>query len=240
MFGLGFVGNVGHFWYGGLDKFIKLKLRYVPKSTRFVAQWQWMIYLYSSHNGISYGFSFAASPSDIVCVPETTQFNTDSGFIGNITTSTSVSPTSSAPLVFAAAGTLSLSTLVVDLKCKSSVDGLRDSCLQLSNAKGSNRFANLAMLEEDIQLDVVTSPSQSMSPSVETSAQFVYNSSLPSTPSSFSDLFVDNVLATSSDNFDMAQRSRGYGSKYEIIFILKFHLFRWYFVLLDLKGKYSF
>ncbi|CAN6878503.1 unnamed protein product [Brassica oleracea] len=276
MFGLGFVGNVGHFcnhfWflscffhnhlainphvcispnpakllylryrrYGGLDKFIKLKLRYVPKSTRFVAQWQWMIYLYSSHNGISYGFSFAASPSDIVCVPETTQFNTDSGFIGNITTSTSVSPTSSAPLVFAAAGTLSLSTLVVDLKCKSSVDGLRDSCLQLSNAKGSNRFANLAMLEEDIQLDVVTSPSQSMSPSVETSAQFVYNSSLPSTPSSFSDLFVDNVLATSSDNFDMAQRSRGYGSKYEIIFFLKFHLFRWYFVLLDLKGKYSF
>ncbi|KAF2530779.1 hypothetical protein F2Q70_00032698, partial [Brassica cretica] len=154
--------------------------------------------------------AISASPSDIVCVPETTQFNTDSGFIGNITTSTSVSPTSSAPLVFAAAGTLSLSTLVVDLKCKSSVDGLRDSCLQLSNAKGSNRFANLAMLEEDIQLDVVTSPSQSMSPSVETSAQFVYNSSLPSTPSSFSDLFVDNVVATSSDNFDMAQRSRGY------------------------------
>ncbi|WZZ75458.1 hypothetical protein YC2023_086828 [Brassica napus] len=115
--------------------------------------------------------AISASPSDIVCVPETTQFNTDSGFIGNITTSTSVSPTSSAPLVFAAA----------------------------------------AMLEEDIQLDVVTSPSQSMSPSVETSAQFVYNSSLPSTPSSFSNLFVDNVVATSSDNFDMAQRSRGYG-----------------------------
>ncbi|CAF2133079.1 unnamed protein product [Brassica napus] len=85
-----------------------------------------------------------------ICVPETTQFNTDSGFIGNITTSTSVSPTSSAPLVFAAAGTLSLSIPVVDLKCKSSVDGLPDSCLQLSDAKGSNRFVNLAMLEEDI------------------------------------------------------------------------------------------
>ncbi|WZZ85752.1 hypothetical protein YC2023_114331 [Brassica napus] len=153
--------------------------------------------------------SISASPSDIVCVPETTQFNTDSGFIGNITTSTSVSPTSSAPLVFAAAGTLPLSTPVVDLKCKSSVDGLRDSCLQLSDAKGSNRFANLAMLEEDIQLDVVTSPSQSMSPSVETNAQFVYNSSVPSTLSSFSDLFVDDVVATSSDSFDMAQRSRG-------------------------------
>ncbi|KAL0643953.1 hypothetical protein Bca4012_042243 [Brassica carinata] len=65
------------------------------------------------------------------------------------------------------------------------------------------------MLEEDIQLDVVTSPSQSMSPSVETNAQFVYNSSVPSTPSSFSDLFVDDVVATSSDSFDMAQRSRG-------------------------------
>ncbi|CAN8258259.1 unnamed protein product [Cochlearia groenlandica] len=37
MFGFGFVGPVGHFWYEGLDKFIKLKLRYAPKSTRFVA-----------------------------------------------------------------------------------------------------------------------------------------------------------------------------------------------------------
>ncbi|WZY86396.1 hypothetical protein YC2023_032780 [Brassica napus] len=48
-----------------------------------------------------------------------------------------------------------------------------------------------------------------MSPSVETSTQFVYNSSLPSTPSSFSDLFVDNVVATSSDSLDLSQRSRG-------------------------------
>ncbi|CAN7113738.1 unnamed protein product [Brassica rapa subsp. narinosa] len=175
MFGLGFVGIVGHFWflscffhnhlainphvcispnpakllylryrrYGGLDKFIKLKLRYVPKSTRFVAQWQpkwqWM-------DGWMDGFSFKKKN---MCSGNT-QFNTDSGFIGNITTSTSVSPTSSAPLVFAAAGTLSLSIPVVDLKCKSSVDGLPDSCLQLSDAKGSNRFANLAMLEEDM------------------------------------------------------------------------------------------
>ncbi|XP_056859120.1 uncharacterized protein LOC130508033 [Raphanus sativus] len=150
-----------------------------------------------------------ASPSDIACVPETTQLNTDSGFSGNITTSTSVSPSSSAPLDFATAGTLSLSTPVVDFKCKSSVDGIRDSCLQLSDAQGSNRFANLAMLEEDIQLDVVTSPSQPLSPSVKTSAQFVFNSSLPSTPPSFSDSFVDNVVASSSDSFDMVQRSRG-------------------------------
>uniref|UniRef100_M4DME5 Uncharacterized protein n=1 Tax=Brassica campestris TaxID=3711 RepID=M4DME5_BRACM len=137
--GLGFVGIVGHFWYGGLDKFIKLKLRYVPKSTRFVAQWQpkwqWM-------DGWMDGFSFKKKKWQWMLL--------HTGFIGNITTSTSVSPTSSAPLVFAAAGTLSLSIPVVDLKCKSSVDGLPDSCLQLSDAKGSNRFANLAMLEEDI------------------------------------------------------------------------------------------
>ncbi|KAL1190555.1 Peroxisomal membrane protein PMP22 [Cardamine amara subsp. amara] len=37
MFGFGFVGPVGHFWYEGLDKFMKLKLRYAPKTTRFVA-----------------------------------------------------------------------------------------------------------------------------------------------------------------------------------------------------------
>ncbi|KAF8096243.1 hypothetical protein N665_0313s0015 [Sinapis alba] len=76
----------------------------------------------------------SASPSDIVCVPETTEF-TDSGFNGNITIESSVSPPSSAPLVFATAGTLSLST-----PGRSSVDGLRDSCLQLSDAKGSNSF----------------------------------------------------------------------------------------------------
>lgn len=37
MFGFGFVGPVGHFWYEGLDRFIRLKLQYQPKSARFVA-----------------------------------------------------------------------------------------------------------------------------------------------------------------------------------------------------------
>ncbi|XP_068344819.1 uncharacterized protein [Pyrus communis] len=36
-FGFAFVGPVGHFWYEGLDKFIKLKLHLQPKSARFVA-----------------------------------------------------------------------------------------------------------------------------------------------------------------------------------------------------------
>lgn len=36
LFGLGFVGPVGHFWYEGLDKLIKLRLRYPPKSVKFV------------------------------------------------------------------------------------------------------------------------------------------------------------------------------------------------------------
>lgn len=36
IFGLGFVGPVGHFWYEGLDKFIRLKLLLEPKTVRFV------------------------------------------------------------------------------------------------------------------------------------------------------------------------------------------------------------
>ncbi|XP_028806522.1 protein SYM1 [Neltuma alba] len=36
-FGLGFVGPVGHFWYEGMDKFIRFKLQLQPKSVRFVA-----------------------------------------------------------------------------------------------------------------------------------------------------------------------------------------------------------
>ncbi|KAH9800718.1 peroxisomal membrane 22 kDa (Mpv17/PMP22) family protein [Citrus sinensis] len=36
-FGFGFVGPVGHFWYEGLDRFIRLKLQLPPKSARFVA-----------------------------------------------------------------------------------------------------------------------------------------------------------------------------------------------------------
>lgn len=37
IFGLGFVGPVGHLWYEGLDKLIRLRLRLEPKTARFVA-----------------------------------------------------------------------------------------------------------------------------------------------------------------------------------------------------------
>ncbi|KAK9268585.1 hypothetical protein L1049_000339 [Liquidambar formosana] len=37
MFGFGFVGPLGHFWYEGLDRFIRLRLQLQPKSVRFVA-----------------------------------------------------------------------------------------------------------------------------------------------------------------------------------------------------------
>ncbi|CAA2934502.1 protein SYM1-like [Olea europaea var. sylvestris] len=37
LFGLGFVGPVGHFWYEGLDRFIKLRLQLRPNSFSFVA-----------------------------------------------------------------------------------------------------------------------------------------------------------------------------------------------------------
>ncbi|KAE8682835.1 hypothetical protein F3Y22_tig00111234pilonHSYRG00043 [Hibiscus syriacus] len=35
--GFGFVGPLGHFWYEGLDKFIKMRLQLRPKTARFVA-----------------------------------------------------------------------------------------------------------------------------------------------------------------------------------------------------------
>lgn len=37
LFGLGFVGPVGHYWYEGLDRFIRLKLMLKPNSFPFVA-----------------------------------------------------------------------------------------------------------------------------------------------------------------------------------------------------------
>lgn len=37
LFGFGFVGPVGHYWYEGLDKFIRFRLQLQPKSLRFVA-----------------------------------------------------------------------------------------------------------------------------------------------------------------------------------------------------------
>ncbi|XP_077219692.1 peroxisomal membrane 22 kDa (Mpv17/PMP22) family protein [Tasmannia lanceolata] len=36
MFGLGFVGPVGHFWYEGLDRIMKHRFQLQPKSMRFV------------------------------------------------------------------------------------------------------------------------------------------------------------------------------------------------------------
>uniref|UniRef100_A0A0D3E3E9 Uncharacterized protein n=1 Tax=Brassica oleracea var. oleracea TaxID=109376 RepID=A0A0D3E3E9_BRAOL len=126
MFGLGFVGNVGHFWYGGLD----IKALICTEVNTFCGTVAAKVAMdataYNTDANVSTlqithsdsmetdsvppisspadnSTSISDSLSDMVCVPETTQFNTDSGFIGNITTSTSVSPTSSAPLVFAAA-----------------------------------------------------------------------------------------------------------------------------------------
>ncbi|KAL9251244.1 Mpv17-like protein [Drosera capensis] len=36
LFGFGFVGPVGHFWYEGLDRFIRHRLKFQPNSARFV------------------------------------------------------------------------------------------------------------------------------------------------------------------------------------------------------------
>ncbi|KAJ7965992.1 Peroxisomal membrane protein MPV17 [Quillaja saponaria] len=37
LFGFGFVGPVGHYWYEGLDRYIRLRLMLQPNSFRFVA-----------------------------------------------------------------------------------------------------------------------------------------------------------------------------------------------------------
>ncbi|XP_071704938.1 protein sym-1-like [Rutidosis leptorrhynchoides] len=37
LFGMAFVGPIGHYWYEGLDGFLKYRLEYPPKSLRFVA-----------------------------------------------------------------------------------------------------------------------------------------------------------------------------------------------------------
>ncbi|XP_047943738.1 PXMP2/4 family protein 2-like [Salvia hispanica] len=37
VFGLGFVGPVGHYWYEGLDRIIRVRLKLQPNSFRFVA-----------------------------------------------------------------------------------------------------------------------------------------------------------------------------------------------------------
>ncbi|KAL3645906.1 hypothetical protein CASFOL_011086 [Castilleja foliolosa] len=37
LFGLGFIGPVGHFWYEGLDRVIRMRLQLQPNSFRFVA-----------------------------------------------------------------------------------------------------------------------------------------------------------------------------------------------------------
>ncbi|KAJ0807677.1 hypothetical protein HanOQP8_Chr00c008g0684831 [Helianthus annuus] len=37
IFGMAFVGPIGHFWYEGLDRFLIFRLQYPPKSMRFVA-----------------------------------------------------------------------------------------------------------------------------------------------------------------------------------------------------------
>ncbi|KAD4384818.1 hypothetical protein R6Q59_011032 [Mikania micrantha] len=37
LFGMTFVGPIGHYWYEGLDRFLQYRIKYPPKSMRFVA-----------------------------------------------------------------------------------------------------------------------------------------------------------------------------------------------------------
>ncbi|XVE98164.1 hypothetical protein REPUB_Repub03eG0082300 [Reevesia pubescens] len=74
MFGFGFVGPLGHFWYEGLDKFIKLRLQLRPKSARFVATKVAMdglifgpfdLFVFFTYMGFSTGKSVAQVKEDV-------------------------------------------------------------------------------------------------------------------------------------------------------------------------------
>ncbi|KAL0786888.1 hypothetical protein Bca101_003134 [Brassica carinata] len=95
--------------------------------------------------------------------------------------------------------------------------GLGNNSKQLSDVKGSNRFANLALMEEELASDDISSPSHTLLPATVTTTPFVFNSPVPSSPSSLSDGLVSQVekddfgtsfVAATSNSSDMAQRSR--------------------------------
>ncbi|XP_042498088.1 protein Mpv17 isoform X4 [Macadamia integrifolia] len=74
MFGFGFVGPVGHFWYEGLDRFIRLRLHLQPNSMRFVATKVAMdgiifgpldLFVFFSYMGLSMGKSIDQVKEDV-------------------------------------------------------------------------------------------------------------------------------------------------------------------------------
>ncbi|MBA0564484.1 hypothetical protein Goshw_020705 [Gossypium schwendimanii] len=74
MFGFGFVGPAGHYWYEGLDRFIKLRLQLRPKSVKFVAAKVAMdglifgpfdLFVFFSYMGISTGKSVPEVKADV-------------------------------------------------------------------------------------------------------------------------------------------------------------------------------
>ncbi|KAB1669606.1 hypothetical protein ES319_1Z029000v1 [Gossypium barbadense] len=74
MFGFGFVGPAGHYWYEGLDRFIKLRLQLRPKSVKFVAAKVAMdglifgpfdLFVFFSYMGLSAGKSVPEVKADV-------------------------------------------------------------------------------------------------------------------------------------------------------------------------------
>ncbi|OMO58169.1 Mpv17/PMP22 [Corchorus olitorius] len=73
-FGFGFVGPVGHFWYEGLDRLIKVRLQLRPKSAKFVATKVAMdglifgpfdLFVFFTYMGFSMGKSVAQVKEDL-------------------------------------------------------------------------------------------------------------------------------------------------------------------------------
>ncbi|KAG2239476.1 hypothetical protein Bca52824_091722 [Brassica carinata] len=175
-------------------------------------------------NSLEDNSSSIIAPSSVIdCLPETAPLIPLSGFTPTYTSPTSASPTVFVPLDFTTAGKLTFPTSVEE-KNGESVDGIQDASKKLSEVKGSNRFANLASMEEKVAPEDVSSPSHSPVPTVVNDPVFVFNFSSPASqvmisefgdplaissqgPTAATDTNIEG--ATSSYNSDMAQRSRG-------------------------------
>ncbi|KAJ4907021.1 Uncharacterized protein Rs2_10679 [Raphanus sativus] len=158
-----------------------------------------------------------APTSEALHLLETAILSPIAGLNETFSTSTIVSSTPSIPLHFTACGTPSLPAYVVDLSCEPKLGGLGNNSKQLSDVKGSNRFTNLTLMEEELASVDVFSPSHTMLPTTDITTPFVFNSSVPSSPSLLSDALVSQVakdefgssfVAATSNSSEMAQRSR--------------------------------
>lgn len=88
------------------------------------------------------------------------------------------------------------------MNCESMLGGLESNSKHLGDIKVSNMFANLALMDEELASDDVSSPSHSLVPTVDIMTTFV-NSQVAEDESGA------KVVTASSNGLDMVQRTCG-------------------------------